>query len=257
MPRGISRYDEALRQGRLWTPDQLRGRLYAWHDASRWTGTYATGVSQFDDRAFGAHPLLQATGSRQPTLTPGRSVDFSGDQRLNYSAAWGGASGVPSTFDVFVACRSLSSTAVWRTLLCAASSNHLVLIEQGTNWLGMYNGAFVNSGFTLAPSTYAIIHARAPTSNTDQISLNGAALTASLGTVVTAFNFVGNNSTVGQLQAFGSIYEIFVSGILDENTRHRAIGYLAWKWTSMGFGNHVANLSIASPYKTYPPLIGA
>src|SRR5688572_1415854 len=52
MPRGVDRYDEARLQRRLWTPEHLRGKLFAWYDAqSIDTIVRTTTVSQWKDKS--------------------------------------------------------------------------------------------------------------------------------------------------------------------------------------------------------------
>lgn len=73
MPRGVSRYDEARLQRRLWTPDLIRPQVEAWYDfGDLSTMTFATGCSEARDKSGRERHISQATGSLQPTLTTWR-----------------------------------------------------------------------------------------------------------------------------------------------------------------------------------------
>lgn len=64
MPRGTSRYDEALRQGRLWTPAVFsKSELLIWLDASD-LGTITSAsslVSQWNDKSGNGVHVSEAT----------------------------------------------------------------------------------------------------------------------------------------------------------------------------------------------------
>lgn len=72
MPRGVSRYDEARLQGRLWTPPLSPGLLAWWDaaDASTLTITAAGLVSQWVAKGSLGLVATQATTALQPTFTP-------------------------------------------------------------------------------------------------------------------------------------------------------------------------------------------
>src|SRR5215203_65910 len=67
MPRGTNRYDEALRQGRLWTPAVLRSRalLEAWYEVGDLaTVTAAAGaVSAWADKSGRGRTLTTGAGA--------------------------------------------------------------------------------------------------------------------------------------------------------------------------------------------------
>jgi len=74
MPRGVSIYDEARLQGRLWTPALERPAF--WLDvADISTMTIATGVSHWRDKSGNGANATQAAAARQPAYSP---VAFSG-----------------------------------------------------------------------------------------------------------------------------------------------------------------------------------
>ncbi|MFN8994753.1 MAG: hypothetical protein ACK5X3_13970, partial [Pseudomonadota bacterium] len=86
MPRGVSFYDEALIQGRLWTPALERPAV--WLDAADLsTITIATGVSQWRDKSGNGANATQATAANQPAYSntgffglPGITFDGLSDQ---------------------------------------------------------------------------------------------------------------------------------------------------------------------------------
>ena len=69
MPRGVSLYDEARLQGRLWTPDLARPVF--WYDASDLSTieTVSGGVSVWRDKGPNRIHLAQTDSARRPTLT--------------------------------------------------------------------------------------------------------------------------------------------------------------------------------------------
>lgn len=69
MPRGVSRFDEARLQGRLWTPDLARPVF--WYDASDLSTieTVSGGVSAWRDKGPNGIHLSQTDSARRPTLT--------------------------------------------------------------------------------------------------------------------------------------------------------------------------------------------
>ena len=71
MPRGVSLYDEARLQGRLWAPRvRPATSLLRWWDAPDLSQIQATaaGVSQLSDKSGNSGHAVQATDARKPTL---------------------------------------------------------------------------------------------------------------------------------------------------------------------------------------------
>ncbi|MFN8996607.1 MAG: hypothetical protein ACK5X3_23505, partial [Pseudomonadota bacterium] len=69
MPRGVSRYDEAQLQGRLWTPDLVRPALWLdWADVS--TISLATVISEGRAKSGNARHFTQSVSASQPAYRP-------------------------------------------------------------------------------------------------------------------------------------------------------------------------------------------
>ena len=92
------------------------------------------------------------------TLQNASSYNNSGVKYMDFNGTYGAATiasgtDIPVTGDVtaIVWTRVKNSTSDWRTLFRSQTtgSNHGVIVESGSNKLGMYNGGFYDSGFTV------------------------------------------------------------------------------------------------------------
>lgn len=210
------------------SPETILGSaLWAWHDASN-TGsvTIDTGVSNWADLSGNSRPLTQGTAANQPTYTSGESVDFTSS---NYRMGVTGTIG--STYDYYAVITSLSSQATWRTILWAASNQHPLMLQTGTNALGVFNTAFRDSGYNWDVSEKRIVILRVA-ANVTSISLDGSDfVTVPSGTMSTSSPAVVGNSS-GGAQPCGSIHEqVLVDENSDGTTVNEMLDYLADKWS--------------------------
>lgn len=92
------------------------------------------------------------------TLQNASAYNSSGVKYMDFNGSYGAAiiasgTDIPVTGDVtaIVWTRIKNSTAEWRTLFRSQTTggNHGVIIESGSNRLGMYNGGFYDSTFTV------------------------------------------------------------------------------------------------------------
>lgn len=262
MPRGVDRRDEALRQGRLWTPNLLRGlgTLQSWFDADDLsTIAYSTGVTTWADKSGLARDVTAA--SNLPTLSPllnaRNGIKFTTAQRLS-SASW-------------TLAQPLSLFIVWLQTDTSNVNNFI----KGKNDAG-YSGGFLFQTRNTSPSTTMTLYANGASSRqaaavnaaagtqylhfsvynaaSSEYALNGnARATVSGGTiggdgVITGItiNSPSSNPWAGTC---GEV--IILSGVAPRYVQEVTEGYLAWKWWGQ------ENILAAShPFKNRPPLIG-
>jgi hypothetical protein len=268
VPRGTDRYDEALRQGRLWTPQVIQPDLGCWYDAGDpSTITYATGVSSWRDKSNRARHATQATGASQPTYTPvgPPRVSFSGNQFLATTADTDAS---PSLYDYFLVGKP-SPGGYCTVLYSNTAGGNLILLDTGTNNLGTYTTTtFVSSGRTW-PNQMGLLYFRVTFvggstvycgfARDGEASLNYVNTTGVAGSGTPS---LGNVNTGGQ--AWGDVHEAIsiISSDATSNSdaqllhRSKLEGYAAWKWAALGAGDMVGLLPASHPFKNRPPLIG-
>lgn len=281
MARGVSRYDEAAQQGRLWTPAQLRPNVSFWCDASDVsTITIATGVSQWRDKSGNNRHFTQATAANQPSYSgtgflgrPGITFDGVNDNlrlpgissqitNLTHGVYWvfrrissnTGGGGYNPTISVLPA----SLTSDWGALHYVKQSNNLVASYPyyGAPYASAYDpttGVAYNnaSGYVMS------FQANAPSGATAWgIHRNGALEGYTTGPNFTAFT-APNTANDGyvlahQISPLRYLNCVFAELLMVQNTnarvRQTVEGYLAWKW---GIA-----LDASHPYANRPPLIG-
>jgi hypothetical protein len=253
MPRGLSDYDSARIQGRLWTPGLLRPA--AWFDASDLsTISIATGVSEWRDKSGNARHMTQATTSIQPPLVPEYKNGLAcaqfrmqggygaNNDRLNMASDLSVQTAYvvvfrqqdtvyPFTVNSFIFTALASYdwhpgyTSTPQTLADGSGTAYA-----SANWR---NGSNYNYGSSINVTTYAGI---------DQWNLF-------------SFLCVGNMATrgIGQDRSFSSSKGYYgeVLWYTDaHSTRDRYLieGYLSWKWAIPLAADH--------PFANRPPLIG-
>jgi hypothetical protein len=157
-------------------------------------------------------------------------------------------------YDLFVVGTALSNNTFYRTFIRTdgAPGTHPLLLEQGTNRMGMWSGSGFNQfgSLTMLPNEQAMVYVSVASDITMRASKNGTVqLTASTpaGNLSRVF-CIGNN--VSGFQNCGSINEvIFYSATLTQAQRQQVEGYLAWKWGLVG------NLPSEHPFKRNPPFV--
>lgn len=246
MPRGVSRYDEAALQGRLWTPEVLRPSV--WFDAADLsTLTLVSGdASEWRDKSGNGRHVSQATAANRPTyavsglngrpaLDWGSAINNKGlrnDAVSNFNptryfivADYDGANPF-NEFAGLVAHTPFGTTA-----------DLLITNSTGTTW---YTGTYFHNG---NPTATAVA---LPTISSPCVAASNFAQGANR----TAL-FIGNDRFLTGLTRGwrGKISEVlaidYVPSVVERN---RAEGYLAWKW---GIA-----LDASHPFVNRPPLIG-
>jgi hypothetical protein len=264
MPRGTDRYDEARLQGRLWTPDVLRGpNLKQWFEALDFSGTIATGVSQWNDLSGNGFHATQPTALNQPTWLPS---GLNGRPTLYFNGGMALAS-TPSTITsttlaAFVVASMSASTMGYGRLISAAggpggndfdSSFAAALIcRYDTNQqILSYRGLAPIVGRNVlaydSPFQASIIYDG--TNATMGINYDVDFSSASSGTFSIGAAYIGNHTGAAGATWTGtcSAY-ILVAGVLPPADRHKIEGYLAWRYGLPLRGSH--------PFSNRPPLIG-
>jgi hypothetical protein len=138
----------ALENIRVVDASIITQNLAIWIDANNTSSYSGTGTSITDLSGNGRTQNLQAAA--QYTMLNGVKC-FDCSTNTNYITAASIAPVLPTTGFTYIAwARMISSSASWRTLFRSNPSDHAILIEIGTNRLGMYDNqtsAFYPSGY--------------------------------------------------------------------------------------------------------------
>lgn len=254
MPRGTDRYDEAARQGRLWTPNELRGagKLARWYKAIEVDCDGSAGISPFRDLSGRGSNATQATAGSRPVFTVGSYrrpyALYATTERYNSfsSVTYGGANGVSWAGVAFW------STSNSNTIIGGSGSGQLQLRFESTGQVGLLRRAQANlatSTASLAVNTLGIVGCDVSTSSS-AVWLNGVATATATDPGVSDG---GSNIGTGSGSEFlrGGVFEVLCSekrwGQLE---RFLVDGYLAWQNYLVG------SLPSSHPFKNRPPLIG-
>lgn len=279
MARGVSRYDEAAQQGRLWTPAQLRPNVSFWCDASDVsTITIATGVSQWRDKSGNNRHFTQATAANQPSYSgtgflgrPGITFDGVNDNlRLP-----GISSQITNlTHGVYWVFRRISSNTGgggYNPTISILPSNGtsdygaLHYVKQSNNFgasYPYYNSPALHSYDLTSGTAYQnnigyvmSFQANAPSGATAWgIHRNGALEGNTNSAYAIAAPDTRNDGYVlaHQINPLRYLNCVFAELLMVQNTnamaRQTVEGYLAWKWG--------ITLDASHPYANRPPLIG-
>lgn len=267
MPRGVSRFDEASYQQRLWSPATLRPGI--WLDADDVsTITIATGVSEWRDKSGNGRHFTQATTSKQPTYN---ATGFNGRPTLVFDGSNSLLSGGTNT-----AMTNYASGGSWSVFYAgyATSTYRNTTAPYLANGFWGDTGAYLSGGIMNSPDvlftfsydgtvdsaelaytfdTPSIIENSVDGTNIRARTNGGtAAMTASGATVAigSALQVGGQyNAVAGAPRVLnGRISEMmFMRSYLQQYDRQRIEGYLAWKWNVQLAADH--------PFANRPPLI--
>ena len=257
MPRGTDRYDEARLQGRLWTPDVLRGSgaLEFWVDASDLsTISTATGVSQLRDKSGKGRHWAQATGASQPTLG-----SINGRPALAHTTSHWMASTwtLSEPLSLFVVYQQTSAASVTNMLKGSDTAGYTAgfIFQPRTTAPSACAGYFISSSqvvgtLNAAGSNYLqFVGANGASGVYSQNGATRATMAGSPGTGSIAAG-LSTNSIGGNVWS-GIVGEIIVTaGIVSVPNQQKLEGSSAWKW------GLIDNLPASHPYKNRPPLIG-
>lgn len=258
MPRGLSDYDSARIQGRLWTPEILRPD--AWFDASDLStiSVSATGISEWRDKSGNARHMSRADTTWRPIFEAEKKNGLS---FVNF------ATGTPSPNDQLYRLQMASSINV-RSAYCSLSRKspttsgaaNFVFTSSGGDNGGNYDwhGPFTNETPTaLAHPTFSSNDWRSGSNfrNGNSITITSAG-SGPLGEwSVYSFLCVGNMVTqgIGWDRVFhpsvGDYGEVcWFSAAHSARERLVIEGYLSWKWAIPLAADH--------PFAIRPPLIG-
>lgn len=266
MPRGVSVYNEAVLQGRLWSPNAIAPSLVVWFDADDLsTITTATGVSEWKDKSGNNRHLSQAVGSQQPELQiqveNGRnSIKFNKSSSQFLSMTNFPSIGLTGGLGVFFVGR-------WLSIAGASAADIQVIMENDGRFIIQDrtdiatdpfqvahlptggNGAQVSPGIG---DNVAKVIGGVMVTGTDTIFVNGTQRGS--GSNPTSFATSATlrvGTWVGLSRYFnGSLSEIVMTGNTTEIARQRIEGYLSWKWGLQ------SSLLPTHPFYNRPPLIG-
>lgn len=267
MPRGVSASDQALLQGRLWTPAALRPGM--WFDASDIsTITISTGVSEWRDRSGNGRTFTQTTASKQPAYN---ETGFNGRPTLIFDGAnsllSGGASSAMTQF---------ATTGSWAVFYAGqATSTYRNANAYLANGFWGDTGAYLSGGVMNSPDvlftfsydgtvdvveaaytfdTPAVIENSLDGTNIRTRVNGGTAAALASGATLSASSAlqIGGqyNAAAGAPRVLnGRISEmLFMRSYLQSYERQLVEGYLGWKWGIPLAADH--------PFTNRPPLIG-
>lgn len=276
MPRGLSRYDEAVLQQRLWTPDLLRPDLSFWQDAADLsTIVVATGVSEWRDKSGNARNFTQTTGANQPSYSgtgflgrPGITFDGVNDNLLltgissqitnqTHGVYWAfsrisgnsGGSGYNPTISVFPANGTSDIGALhYIKNTNARGASYPYYFQPGERSYDLTSGTlyFNNSGNVMSFQANATSGATAWS-----VHRNGGLEGNTNGIDTPNTNNDGYilASQINPLRFLNCVFgEVFMVQNTNARIRQLAEGYLAWKWGTP--------LAASHPFVNRPPLIG-
>jgi len=267
MPRGISRYDEAAFQGRLWTPQVDGKAVDLWFDIADLgrLSTDASGVTEWRDKSGNGRNLVQTTTTRQPAFSSTDaggvgSIVFDGGDKLENGTA--GALNITNSSFVFVIRWNTPSSvdlAIGLGPLISTSPNSSRAIYSN-NGANLAFGAWANdvtSGFGIdAGGTFNIFTVIQSGQNisfykngSPDSTLPRTLASAPLAVSTDRVN-LGNSES--NLDGFsGALSEVLVFYRAESYSYLEKIeGYLAWKWNLAG------NLGAGHRFVSRPPMIG-
>ena len=207
---------------------------------------YTAGSATWADQSGNA---LDFTVSTNASL---KGTDADGFPYMNFSGSYGIAKRIvgssltnitaPTTgkYTIFCVTQILNSTSYYRTLI-RGSSRHPIIVETGNNNLGLWNGAFRDSGFdvttAMTSSRNLLTWELSTTTPYYNFQLNESGTNSTVTSAVDLpFSCVGghhNNTTVitTSSQYWGNVYEFIVyDGFLSASVRDYVAEYLAYKW---------------------------
>lgn len=265
MPRGVDRYDDALRQGRLWTPRDLGSTLAGWWDMTDFATITADSsgfIGTVTDKSGSGRNATQATLGAKMIFLPASSE---GSRR---AAGSGTISGHAFTQ---LAIPSLASTG-WTAAEMFYVIRRDSQLDTGAGVIGTFgqtgmanthepftDGLIYAGGFSTTRATgftptkaydtaIRIVNQRCITGSW-QYLIDGTIESSQVLTFVApAAPVLGSDGNTLN----GKFFEALLIGGRKLTTRESdaMVGYLAWKHRI------TANLTAAQPFKNRPPLIG-
>lgn len=264
MPRGISRYDEAALQGRLWTPNAIQPLL--WLDASDLsTISSPAGISEWRDKSGNAWHASQATQANRPTHEAFDSGAYLPPNAINTGRPAVAFDGINNFLELPSGFLHGATTLSVAMLLRGGyfGNNTGIFGPSNAAAIGLefiyFNGSYVRInagqifGAGLYPTTgaYSITTMQASSSQTSGENNGTSVLTNAFMSPVTFNGVYAIGRYAGGNYAPMRVCEFLVSrGSWSSPQRLTLQGYLAWKW------NMVSLLPGSHPFANRPPLIG-
>lgn len=235
-----------------WSPADIE--TVAWYDAadvSTITYSVAPAISQWDDKSGSGYDMGQLDGGYQPEagtreVNGLNAIDFTPSDVLANSSLGSALSGLNKEFSVFVVSKVdtfASAQYIWM-LGSSTDNDPLVILGKdsqvtGNGWRVFFRNDDATSSkdfdTTVADTDVNIISVIMDSTNVDA-DLNGSDLYAGNRSVTGSQTM--NNFAIGALDRIsigagldGLVGEVIViDGTVNEDTRQRIEGYLAWKW---------------------------
>lgn len=268
MPRGVSRYDEAQLQGRLWTPEEVRGDLSCWWDFSeRGSLTHATGISAIKSRHKSDVTMEEGTGSKQPAFSAtginGRAcANFSGTN--NTLGQFTTANSVMSNSFTAVVVSSVLATSGANTRVlgyCTSGNDYdsptalAVLYRSAANTLSTFQNGSARASSAAADGVVSVVVVESD-GTTCRHFINGTAGgSGAWGTITLGSSgrwLIGKFSVgASETDHKGLWGEGVVVRLYAPHLRQRLEGYLAHRW------GLASSLAASHPFRNSPPLIGS
>jgi hypothetical protein len=259
MPRGLSDYDSAVIQGRLWTPEVLRPAGW-WDAADISTMSFATGVSELRDKSGNGRHATQSTPANQPTLVSvsqnGRSaLSFDGsNDTLSLNAAAVTASMAlaaavrPAVTGGGTAYRGITATDTSSGSGSSLNANNGTSGPNSDRW-GTWETSNNSANSQLqANVSYILIMDGLDSGSFWRDGASDGSYAATQGQPSLS-HIGGAPGGVPQQQFNGLIFEVFWIPVALSYVQRVALeGYLSWKWA--------IPLAASHPYANRPPLIG-
>ena len=260
MPRGVSRYDEAELQGRLWTPSALRPAL--WLDAADLSTitTVSCAVSEWRDKGINRINASQGSASLRPTLTTvnaRNAILFDGaDDVLTSSTGitTGTYTGALNAFWVALRNSSAGGTVLTERTSALVGVSQLFLNQyiSSDGVSGASNHIIAQADYNkLGASGGVVSHSHSPGAR-DRFWINGESISVLDGAgsnITGASGYIIGRREVASQYWSGAICELVVTTeTLTPSMRLLIEGCLAWKWGM--------TLTASHPFANRPPLLG-
>ena len=197
-------------------------------------GTIPVGASgnigMWRDKSGAGRHYIQTTTGNRPSFA-NNTITCSTSSQVLLSSSTLGIAGI----DIFVVGKPLPAAGnTWRTLFRGQTSEHTIIVEDGSSRLGCFlaSGGFNQFGsLTLDGTVRSLLFVNIPANRLQSGSLNGTlALSTTLNSaaVTTDFFALGNFPT--GTQPWGDINEVILVSNTSTFHRQQIEGYLAWKW---------------------------
>ena len=258
MPRGVSRYDEAQLQGRLWRPGLDVIRTGLWLNANTRITVVSGAVSQWNDTGD-RWSFTQSNASLRPLYS---STGWNGTPAVNVTAATqvlvGTAPFTPligaSGLTTFALVRHTATGWIWEHGNASPGARTGLVVISNTLF-GVINGEVTTGPIPAATNNLLVWRFDGAAATKSTLRLNGTDL-ASGGITATATTTNAGALNIG----FGVDPDTFIGFMpdlmilpyaADQALIQKIEGFLAWQG-----GQRFQSLAATHPFVNHPPLIG-